>query len=61
MSDWTYEPLILKLKAALAEAESEPGVGEPATQAPRSAGRVRISATERDDSEPDHQRSGPRP
>jgi hypothetical protein len=23
MSDWTYEPLILKLKAALAEVESE--------------------------------------
>jgi hypothetical protein len=60
MSDWTYEPLIVKLKAALAEAESGPEVKEPATRTAPIGAPVRVSAAERDDSEPDRPRSGPR-
>jgi len=41
MSEWTYEPLILKLKAALAEVESEAERKVPtARTAPRSASGV---------------------
>ena len=53
MSDWTYEPLIVKLKAALAEVESEAERKEPpARVAPRGA-----TTAPRRDSEPDLQRS----
>ena len=54
MSDWTYEPLIVKLKAALAEVESE--AGQKASPAP-SAPRVAAGAAPPRDSEPDLQRS----
>ena len=53
MSDWTYEPLIIKLKAALAEAESDATPKEPTA---RTAPRILVRA-ERGDSEPDLQRS----
>ena len=53
MSDWTYEPLIVTLKAVLAEAESETkGKTPPARIAPAVAG----GAVPRRDSEPDRQR-----
>ena len=55
MSDWTYEPLILKLKAALAEAESE---AERKTPSARTAPRAVVSAKDREDKAPDHPRSG---
>ena len=54
MSDWTYEPLIVKLKAALAEVESE---GEGKAPPARTAPRVAASAAPHRDSEPDVQRS----
>jgi hypothetical protein len=50
MSDWTYEPLILKLKAALAEVESKAG---PDTPPARTAPPVAASAAPRRDREPD--------
>ena len=54
MSDWTYEPLILKLKAVLAEVEGEAEVkATPARTPPRGV----VSAVPRRDSEPDLQRS----
>ena len=54
MSDWTYEPLILKLKAALAEVESEAERKVPSARtAPRS---VSGDAPPREN-EPDLQRS----
>jgi hypothetical protein len=53
MSDWTYEPLIVKLKAALAEVESE---AERKTPPAGTAPRVATTAPRRD-SEPDLQRS----
>ena len=53
MSDWTYEPLILKLKAALAEAESDAKPNEPTRTAPR----ILVRAEGRGDSEPDVHRS----
>ena len=54
MSDWTYEPLILKLKAALAEVESEAERRVPAARtAPRSASTAEPSR----EKEPDLQRS----
>jgi hypothetical protein len=49
MSDWTYEPLILKLKAALAEVESE---AEPKTPSARTAPRSVASAKDREDKGP---------
>lgn len=54
MSDWTYEPLIIKLKAALAEAASEAKPKEPTA---RTAPRILVSAEAGGDSEPDLQRS----
>ena len=54
MSDWTYEPLIVKLKAALAEAESE---GERKAPPARTARRAAAGATPPRDREPDLQRS----
>jgi hypothetical protein len=57
MSDWTYEPLIVKLKAALAEAEVESegeGKAPPARSAPRADA---AAGAPRRDSEPDLQRS----
>ena len=54
MSDWTYEPLILKLKAALAEAESET---EGKTPSARTAPRSASGAAPRRENEPDLQRS----
>ena len=54
MSDWTYEPLIFKLKAALAEVESE---AEPKAPPARTAPRVDAAGAPRRDSEPDLQRS----
>jgi hypothetical protein len=54
MSDWTYEPLIIKLKAALAEAESEAKPKEPTA---RTAPRILVRAEGRGDSEPDLHRS----
>ena len=53
MSDWTYEPLIVTLKAALAEVESE---SEPTTPPARTAPRAASTAPRRD-GEPDLQRS----
>jgi hypothetical protein len=53
MSEWTYEPLILKLKAALAEVESEAERRvPPARTAPRTT-----AAEPRRENEPDLQRS----
>jgi len=49
MSDWTYEPLILKLKAALAEVESE---AEGKTPSARTAPRAVVSAKDREDKGP---------
>jgi hypothetical protein len=49
MSDWTYEPLILKLKAALAEVESE---AERKTPSARTAPRATVSAKDREDEGP---------
>jgi hypothetical protein len=46
MSDWTYEPLIFKLKAALAEVESE---AERETPSARTAPRVLVGGTDRED------------
>ena len=54
MSDWTYEPLIIKLKAALAEAESDPNPKEPTA---RTAPRILVRAEGRGDSKPNLQRS----
>lgn len=55
MSDWTYEPLIFKLKAALAEAESEAGPkAPPARTAPRVDAAV---GAPRRDNKPDLQHS----
>ena len=55
MSDWTYEPLIVKLKAALAEVESE---AEHKAPPARTAPRVDAAAgAPHRDSEPDLQRS----
>jgi hypothetical protein len=54
MSDWTYEPLIVKLKAALAEVESEAEVNTPPA---RTAPPVAANAAARRDSEPDVHRS----
>jgi hypothetical protein len=54
MSDWTYEPLILKLKAALAEAESE---SERKTPSARTAPRSASGAETRRENKPDLQRS----
>ena len=54
MSDWTYEPLIVKLKAALAEVESE---AEPKASPARTAPRVAAGALPPRDSEPDVHRS----
>jgi hypothetical protein len=55
MSEWTYEPLIVKLKAALAEAESEAErKAPPAGTAPRVDA---ASGAPRRDSEPDLQHS----
>lgn len=54
MSDWTYEPLIIKLKAALAEAESEAKVKEPTA---RTAPRILVRVDGRGDGEPDLHRS----
>jgi hypothetical protein len=54
MSDWTYEPLIVTLKAVLAEAESGDERKAPPTRiAPAVAG----SALPRRESKPDLQRS----
>ena len=54
MSDWTYEPLIFKLKAALAEVESEAEVNTPQA---RTAPPVAADASPRRDREPDVHRS----
>jgi hypothetical protein len=54
MSDWTYEPLIIKLKAALAEAESEAKPKEPTA---RTAPRILVRSEGRGDSEKDFRRS----
>jgi hypothetical protein len=54
MSDWTYEPLIVKLKAALAEVDSE---AEPKASPARTAPGVAAGAAPPRDSEPDLQRS----
>jgi hypothetical protein len=53
MSDWTYEPLIVKLKAALAEAESGTKSQEPSRAAPKILER----AAPGNDREPDLRRS----